>query len=269
MARTKKIVSTKKKTTPNSTFSKKTAEVKKAPAKMGKELFTNPVIKILATVLLLVGLVALIDLGVQYLNNDYSVAIVNGHRVSKSKWYQRLEKGYGSSVANQLINDQIVEQEAKKLKVTVEDAEVDAKVNEIKVNIGGEEVFNNALKVNNVSLQELKDQIKIDLLYTKIISSSISYTEDDLKNFFNQYSGAIFQKETEALKEGEKLDYETYKERVKEAYILQEADAKRDNWLKTKKEEYRIQDNTTNKPKYGFLTTLINIFNNITEKPVK
>jgi len=45
-----------------------------------------------------------------------------------------------------------------------------------------------------------------------VLGPTVEYTDDDLKSFFNQYSSQLFPTETEALEEGEKLDYEQYKD---------------------------------------------------------
>ncbi len=229
----------------------------------------KPALKIVGMVALVIVSFSLIDLAVQYLNNDYSVAVVNGVRISKGIWHDRLEKAYGGAVATQLIEDQIIESEAKKADVSVSKEEIDAEIDKIIESIGGQEMFESALVANNITLEELRDQIEIDLLSTKILSPSLEYTEDDVKEFFNQYSDVIFPNETAALEEGAKLDFETYKDQVEETYIQQQVQTKRTSWLTEKKAEYKIQDNSTGKPKYGFLTITTNIVNNILEKVSK
>jgi hypothetical protein len=226
----------------------------------------KPVAKILGMVVLIIGSLALIDLAVQYLNNDYSVAVVNGSRISKRTWNDRLQKAYGSAVASQLIEDQIIKEEAKKADVTVSKEEIDTEIDRIVESIGGQEMFESALDANNITLEELRDQIEIDLLSTKILAPTLEYTEEDVKEFFNQYSDVIYPEETAALEEGELLDFEKNKERTEEIYIQQQVQTQRSSWLNEKMAEYKIQDNSTGKPKYGFLTITTNIVNNLLER---
>ncbi len=228
-----------------------------------KSLNYMPTLKIVGMIVIIVASFALIDLAVQYLNNDYSVAVVNGTRISKSKWHDRLEKAYGAAVAQELIEDQILKIEAKKSNISVSSEDIDKKVDEIRTSIGGEELLQSALVANNITMQELRDQIELDALYTKILAPTLEYTDDDLKDFFNQYSDVIFPDETDALEEGAKLDFDTYKDATKEVYIQQMVQTNKTSWLSDKKEEYKIQDNSSAKPKYGFLTTTVNIVNNI------
>lgn len=229
----------------------------------------KPVVKILSTVILAIVAIALMDLAVQYLNNDYSVAVVDNTRISKRAWNDRLQKAYGSSVATQLIEDQIIKLEGKRAGVTVAREDIDAEIDRIIESIGGQEVFESALEANNITLKELREQIEIDLLFTKILGPTLEYAEEDLIDFFEQYSDIIFPEDSAALEEGEKLDFEKYREETEEIFIQQEVQMNRSSWLLQKQSEYNIQDNSTGRPRYGFLTITTNIvnrlFNNLAE----
>ncbi|MGI6484312.1 MAG: SurA N-terminal domain-containing protein [Candidatus Dojkabacteria bacterium] len=263
MARTKKIVKTK--TTPKKTTGKK-APAKKVTKKVTikKPKLSSPIykqiFKILGIVVAIIGVVTLLDLGVQYLNNDYSVAVVNGQRISKAKWHETLENAYGASIADTLINDSIIEKEAKKMEVKVTEEEIQDKLDTVIKRIGGEEAYQAALKASNVTEKELREQLKTQSLYTKVIGPEVKYTDDDLKEFFNQYSSIIFPTETEALEEGEQLDYEKHKEETKEQYLISQVQSIQADWLAEKRTEYKIQNNSTAKPKYGFLKILGTLF---------
>lgn len=261
--------STSKKTAPKKKIDLKKISIDPKKMKLPKvEVKGNlkPVLKIGGMVLLIIGSLALIDLAVQYLNNDYSVAVVNGTRISKNVWNDRLQKAYGSAVASQLIEDQIIKSEAKKADVSVSKEDIDKEVDRIVESIGGEELFNSALEANNITLAELKDQIEVDLLSTAILKPTLEYTEEDVKEFFNQYSDVIYPEETAALEEGAKLDFEKFKDDVEEVYVQQQVQTELNTWLGEKRAEYKIQDNSTGKPKYGFLTITTNIVNNLLDR---
>ena len=253
------------KTTPKKkeTSVKKGVDLKKVPTEVPESL--KPAVKILSTVIMVVAALALVDLSVQYINNDYSVAVVNGSRITKSQWHNRLAATYGPGVASQLIEEKIIMLEAKKEGVSVGDDEIKEEIDKIIESIGGDEMFEAALKANNITLKDLEGQIKIDLLATKILTPTLEYVDEDVKDFFDQYSDVIFPTETAALEDGEKLDFDTFREETEEVFIQQEVQIQKSSWLSEKKAEYSVQDNSTDKPKYGFLTITTNIINNLLE----
>lgn len=219
--------------------------------------------KVVSLVLIIVGSFALIDLGVQYLNNDYSVAIVNGVRVSKSEWNKLLQQAYGQAAAGQLIDNEIIRQEAEKEGYTASNEEISSQVDQIINSLGGQEAYEAALEANNLTDKELREEIELDILVTKILTPSITYSDEDLKSFFDQYSSAMFPTETAALESGAKLDFDTYKAQTTTYYVQQQVSNQKSTWLASKESEYKIQDNSATKPSYGLFTTTSNIFKNL------
>ena len=53
-------------------------------------------------------------------------------------------------------------------------------------------------------MEELKDQVKNSLLLNKLITPTLQYTEDDIKDYFNQYSSVLFPTESAALEEAKR-----------------------------------------------------------------
>ena len=253
---------------------KKTLRIKKPQINLSKikfkaskpnlnKLLNNKTFKIFLMVFVAVLAFVLIDFLFQYLNNGYSVAVVDGVRIPKSVYHQRLEKQYGQSIAQQLIDEQLIKSEAKKAGVEATEQELQLRLEEIIASVGGEEAYDAALIANNITEEELLDQIELDILSRKVLEPRIEYTDDDVKAFFDQYSSAIFPTETAELEEGEKLDYELYKEDGKDIYIQQEVENEKYTWLESLYSEYKIQDNSVNKPKYGILSATINIMQNL------
>lgn len=224
------------------------------------------VIKIFILVVGIFAGVVVIDYTVQVINNDAVIAIVDNARISKSAWKKRVEKAYGASMASYMIDEKIIELEAKKGNVSVSAADIDAEIEDLKKQLGGEEQLKSALAANKATMEELKDQVKNSLLLNKLITPTLKYTEDDIKDYFNQYSSVLFPTESAALQEGEKLDYEKYKEETTKKYLSSMVSSNSTAWVAQKRSEYVIQNNATDKPKYGFLTATINAFNSLLKK---
>ena len=265
---------------------KKSSKVsKKSPKKKGKKVqirikkpnikFKKPswegiknskITKYSLYVLAVLVFFVLVDFGVQYLNNDYSAAVVNGDRIANREFYYRLDQSYGSSVISQLIQEELIFQEAKNEGVVATDEEVDADLAEITDQIGGEEQLQLSLSAYNISIEDLKRQIELDILTRKMLEPTLEYTEDDVKAFFEDYSDVLFPDDAGQLEEGELLDYDTYKEETKDAYIQQEVSNAMSGWLAQLEADASIQDNVVDKPVYKFLGATRNILTNIIDE---
>jgi peptidyl-prolyl cis-trans isomerase SurA len=131
------------------------------------------------------------------------VATVNGHPIDQAT----LERYYHSNIGNNpqkpspiqsqiahleilrnLIDDDIKQQRAAKLNLVATDEEVDAKLAEIKAPFTQEE-FNRQLKAKNMTLDDLKHDIRRGLtnekLMNKEIFSKINITDADISEYYN------------------------------------------------------------------------------------
>ena len=131
------------------------------------------------------------------------VATVNGHPIDRAT----LERYYHSNLGNgpqqpsqvqaqiahleilrNLIDDDIKQQRAAKLNLVATDEEVDAQVAQIKAPFTQEE-FNGQLKAKNMTLDDLKREIRRSLtsqkLMNKEISSKINITDEDIQQYYN------------------------------------------------------------------------------------
>jgi len=137
---------------------------------------------------------------------DGVVATVNGHPIQRTE----VDKIYTAQLANnpqqapssdqgdslrlnilhELIVEEIVEQRAAKQNLTATDAEVDAKVAEMKAPYT-EEQFQAKLKASSQTLDDvrhdLRRSITIDKLLNKEINSRISVTDTDVANYYNAH----------------------------------------------------------------------------------
>ncbi|HOK59907.1 MAG TPA: SurA N-terminal domain-containing protein, partial [Candidatus Dojkabacteria bacterium] len=205
-----------------------------------KKISSSKGFKTFLTVLGVIVAFILIDLFVQYLNNGYSAAVVEGKRIPRSEYIKELETAYGATVIDQLIDEEIIKIEAEKAGVEATEEEVNKQLDQIIESVGGKEVYETVLQQNNIDEEELKNQITLSILANKVLGPTVEYTEDDLKSFFNQYSAQLFPTETEALEEGEKLDYEQYKDQVKQRYIEQKVYENEGAWLEGLRSKYKI-----------------------------
>lgn len=92
------------------------------------------------------------------------------------------------NVLRQLIDEEILDQRAAKLNLAASDEDVNAKLTEFKAPYTQEE-FDKNLKQQNLTLDDLKQQIRrqltADKLINKEIESKINITDADISNYYN------------------------------------------------------------------------------------
>lgn len=261
---------------------KKADKKSKSPNKKGKKLevkFKKPKIKFqkptmeniknskvtkysLMALIILVAFIA-IDFGVQYLNNDYSAAVVNGERITEREYYYRLDQAYGSAIISQLVEEELIRQRAEEQGVTVTQEEIDEELASITEQVGGEEQLNLSLEAYNLSKEDLERQIELDILSRKMLEPTLEYTEEDVMAFFEEYSEMIFPEDAATLEEGELLDYESYKDETLDVFIQQEISTAQGPWLAELEAEAKVQNNVVEDPSYRFLGATRNIVTNL------
>jgi len=116
------------------------------------------------------------------------IAQVNDHKITHIDLYQRLIRINGEQVLNQMINEFLIEDEAKKQKINVSDKEINDKFNEIKNQFVDEQNFNRWLESQRITSEELKKQIRLQFLQNKLVikAKGIKVTDKEIKDFFEQ-----------------------------------------------------------------------------------
>lgn len=216
---------------------------------------SDRLIKTLVVVLIFVFSFTAIDLLVQYLNNSYSVAIVNGTRITRGDYFERMEKTYGVATAQNLIQEELVIQGATKDGVTVSAEDIQNRLNEYFNENGGKDAVLATLKANNVTEDDIRGQIKVGLLLEKTLSKQVTYTDKDLEEFFNQYKSVIYGTE--------KVKFADKKAELVSYYTNNKVQELKDSWIADLESKAKIQNNISTKPQYGILKTTINIVKNL------
>ncbi|MFH1452539.1 MAG: peptidylprolyl isomerase [Armatimonadota bacterium] len=114
-----------------------------------------------------------------------TAATVNGEKITYSELDKELETLYGKVVLEALVMKKLIEQDSKKNKITASKEEVDEKINELKQN----PYFEQMLKMQNTSLDALRDEIKLQIMAKKLMVKDV--TEDQLKAFFEENKDKI------------------------------------------------------------------------------
>ncbi|HRI05804.1 MAG TPA: hypothetical protein PLV59_02565 [Candidatus Dojkabacteria bacterium] len=228
----------------------------KVPTKFEVKMDKKKALKaLLYTVLFVVGF-GLIDLLVQYLNNDYSVAVVNGQRITMSEFNDRIAKAYGTTAASALIDEVLIEQAGVENKVVVTQKDIDNRMKEIAEQIGGEKALEDTLKANNIEREDIERQIRIEMVTAEILEPTIKYEEKDVKTFFDTYKSQLYPGQ-------DSVKFEDKKSEVEESFLAQKVEEAKTAWLEGLRTKAKVQNNITTKPEYGFFKTITNIVSNM------
>jgi peptidyl-prolyl cis-trans isomerase SurA len=155
--------------------------------------------------LLAVGLLPLS--GCKQSHNADVVATVNGHAIMRAELDKNYQDQLGENpqqrqlpqeqadslrlnVLRELIEEEIVQQQAAKTNLTATNEEVDAKFAEMKAPYT-EEQFQDRLKASHQTVDDLKHALRrnltINKLFNKEINSKITVTDADVANYYNQH----------------------------------------------------------------------------------
>jgi foldase protein PrsA len=121
--------------------------------------------------------------------NDKVVAKVNNENITQNQLNEELNKQYGYETLQNLINQVLVLQEAKKKNITVNEKEIEEEIYKTALNMGGIEQLKDQLKARNVNFNDYKQKVKLDLLLRKIVVSELS--EDELRVFYDNIKGSL------------------------------------------------------------------------------
>lgn len=92
-------------------------------------------------------------------------------------------------ILNRMIEEKLILSEAKKRKIEASDAEIEVRLKEIKSTFGSEEEFNEALRQEGVSLNELKqryaDQVKMGKLVEMEVRKKMTINPSETLNYYN------------------------------------------------------------------------------------
>lgn len=124
---------------------------------------------------------------------DKIIAVVNGEVITQREVaqclypiYEEYQKEYTGKnfeekmmeaedmVINQLIEDKLILSEAKKDGIEADNNEVDARIKEIiRQRFGSEEEFREVLAIQNISVSEMKESLRNDIIKSKIVREKV------------------------------------------------------------------------------------------------
>ena len=114
----------------------------------------------------------------------FFAASVNGRLISRFSVIKSLEKQGGKTTLDTIILKALINQEAKKRKIDVTEKELDAELVKIESNVTSQGTTLEALLLQQgMTKKDLANEIKLQLLVTKMVSDKVSVTEKEIDEY--------------------------------------------------------------------------------------
>ena len=115
-----------------------------------------------------------------------AVATVNGQPISRETFNTRLESSpMGRTVLQQLVQETLIEQYAKNNNITVTDAEIDARENQIKANFPSGS-WDEMLKARGLSEADVRSALREQVILDKALAKDVTITPAQVRDYFNK-----------------------------------------------------------------------------------
>ena len=198
-------------------------KMKKRISKLLKFFTKRRVISTLAVILILGGL--------YFSKSLFFAAWVNGRPVYRLSLTRELEKQGGQQVLDGLIEKALINSEAKKNNIKVEQSEIDAEIKKIEEMVSGQGLtLDEALKFRNQTRKDLVDQIRIQKIVEKLLSSKIIITDQEAKDYFNK-NKSLF---------GQNPVFDKVKDQVTSQLFQQKLSSEYNTWITDLKTKAKI-----------------------------
>lgn len=127
-------------------------------------------------------------------SKDY-VATVDGEKILQTELDKALREQYGAEVLDTLINNKIIALEAEKEGITVSDNAIQAEYDELVESYGGKDVLQEALDANGLTVESVKDNIRMYQLTKDVMAKSIDISDEELQQYFEEHKDDYGQQE--------------------------------------------------------------------------
>lgn len=116
----------------------------------------------------------------------FVAAIVNGTPITNLELQIKLNQQFKTQTLNQLINEKVILDEAKKNGIILQESEINNKLADLEKNVGGKEALDALLSQQSQTRMSLKDQLKVQLVISKLYDKEASVSGDEVSKFIEQ-----------------------------------------------------------------------------------
>ncbi len=157
------------------------------PKNLGKIIFAIAALAILGFVL--------------YQNRSlFVVALVDNKPIWRPAFEQRVLSQVGQKTLDEMINEQVIMNEAAKKGISVSAADVDAKISDIQKTLPKGTTLDSALSSQGMSLADLRRQLSLQLTIEKLLGNQIQVTDQEIAKFIEENKSFLTATDEASLK---------------------------------------------------------------------
>jgi len=175
-------------------------------------------------------ILGIVILGLLAINRGLIIAaIVNNKPIFRSTVNRSLVARYGTQTLENMITEQLINDEAKKLNITVTNEEIDAEQKEILASFGGNVTLEEVLSYQGMTKEDFNQQIRLQMLLTKIIGKDITITDDEITKYITDNPSTLVATDSEGMKK-----------EAQEALLTQKVSEQLQTWYGALKEKSKV-----------------------------
>lgn len=129
-----------------------------------------------------------------------------------------MKKQIGKQVADRLIVEKLILDEAAKKNVSVTEDELNKEIEEIKKNFSADVSLESVLQNQGMTMEDLKKDLRLKILATKIVADKVTVTEEEIKNYLSQ-NPDFLKEETDKVKKAEEAGKLLKDEKLNQEFV--------------------------------------------------
>jgi foldase protein PrsA len=136
------------------------------------------------------------------LASDEPLVVVNGEAINRDALIHRVLdlSTAGVSQLEEMVNETLLSQAAKKQNLSATDAEIDARIADIKKRQGSDDAFARYLAGEEVTAAGLRQKIRVRILVEKLLADKANVTDAEVKDTYDQNKASFESPETVTLR---------------------------------------------------------------------
>lgn len=166
-----------------------------------------------------------------FLKGFFVAALVNGKPISRIRVIRELEKTQGLAVIDNIVTEELIRQEARKLKISVSKADVDAEIATIEESLKSQsQNLDEILAAQGMTRSELVKNIELQKLIEKILTDEVTVTDEEVQKYIDDNKASF----------PEGTNMEEVKTLVKQQLVQQKVSSEFQAWIDGVKKASKI-----------------------------